>query len=75
MSKKYILHTSTIHVVVDLFVYWRPLPYYTYPIISSLLYYITIDSLSSPLLLLSIDVPKPMTFDTQTGDDETHFFE
>ena len=24
--------------------------------------------------MLSIDVPKQMTFDTQTGDDETHFW-
>ena len=33
------IHPYAIHVVVDLFVYWRPLPYYTYPIISSLLLY------------------------------------
>ena len=38
-STYYTHHPYAIHVVVDLFVYWRPLPYYTYPIISSLLLY------------------------------------
>ena len=73
--QKFHIHAPLFHTcssIVDLFVYWRPLPYYSYPIISTLLC-TYVASLSS-LLLLLYWCTKPMTFDTDS-DDETHFFQ